>query len=200
MVNGELDQTITNPGSGVIRVPFEFEASGENCVQVYAGASEASLSMSGFVNDDTVGETWSTGASPSVTLNFPVTDNNSKILYGDYNFIVGGSYTITVFTTVGGSGSGSIRVLDDDLNTLDFDIIVLVGGGDKSFSFTAPSGASKIGFSVSGTSLSITLSDLRITLESTEITERICIDVIEECGETFNNELRITDGEDLRRV
>lgn len=199
--NGEAFQTITNPGSGVIRVMFIPETGfSEYCLQAYISGSDQ-MSLAGFVSDGGTGEAWTTGVNPAVNLNFPVTDNSTEVLYADYTFIEGATYTITVFTTVAGSGNLAIRVMDDSLNVLDSGTSSLVGGGNKSFSFTSPAGATKIGFRATGTSLSLSLSNLTIDVENTAITEQICIDIIEECYGTFvNDELRSLENTRLREV
>lgn len=199
--NGELFQTITNPGSGIIRVMFIPESGyTEYCLQAFTVSAEQSVSLAGFTNVAGANEDWVEGVNPQVVLNFPVTPNNSDILQDDYAFVVGIEYTVTVFTTVGGSGTMTIRIMDDSFNTLESSSALLVGGGDRSITFTATSETTKIGFSAGGNSLDLTLSNLRITEEQVQITEQICIDIIEECQSTLNNRLRITDGSELRRV
>jgi hypothetical protein len=195
LVNGELDQTITNPGSGVIRVPFEFEASGEHCVQVFGDGSIQNYSLAGFTNRSGTGSSWTLGASPSVSL----VAQTSLYLVGEYSFISGTEYTISIDLTQSGLGTFIIAVLDEDDNILESDSFIVAGNSTESYTFTAATESAKIGFRMSGTT-DISLSNLDISITTFAITERICIDVIEECGETFNNEFRITDGEDLRRV
>lgn len=199
LVNGELDQTITNPGSGVIRVPFEFDASGEHCVQVFSGGELVSVSFSGFTNAAGANEDWTLGSSPTVTLAFPLPPQSSNVLVDDYTFIPGVEYTVSADFASGASGNLSIRILNDSLTTVESDTTALIGGGTASITFTATTETTKIGFSATANG-DVTLSNLTVQSTSQALTERICIDVIEECGETFNNELRITDGEDLRRV
>lgn len=199
--NGELFQTITNPGSGIIRVMFIPESGyTEYCLRALTVSAEQSVSLSGFTNVAGANVDWIEGSNPQVVLNFPVTTNSSDILQDDYNFVSGIEYTVTVFTTVSGSGTMTIRIMNDSLTTIESDSGSLLGGGDRSITFTATSQTTKIGFSAGGTSLDLTLSNLRVTASQVEITEQICIDIVEECGSTMNNVLRITDGDQLRRV
>lgn len=201
--NGELLQTITNPGSGIIRVMFIPESGyTEYCLQAFAAGGTITVSLSGFTNIDGGDEDWVTGVSPQVSINFPVTSNSSNTLQSDYDFISGVDYTVTVFTDVSGSGLFAISILDDDFNVLDSQSSSIITGDiDRSITFTAVAGMSKIGFRLStNASASAILSNLRVTSEQAAITEQICIDIREECAGTMNNSLRITDGSQLRRV
>lgn len=201
--NGELFQTITNPGSGIIRVMFIPESGfTEYCLQAFAAGGTITVSLSGFTNIDEGDVDWVTGASPQVSLNFPITSNSSNLLQSDYDFISGVDYTVTVFTDVSGSGLFAISIMDDDFNVLESQSSSIITGDiDRSITFTAVAGMSKIGFRLStNASASVILSNLRITSEQAAITEQICIDIREECAGTMNNSLRITDGSQLRRV
>lgn len=182
----------TNPGSGVLRVPFIPESGFDQyCIRAYGSGDEVSVSLAGFANNPGAGTNWTTGATPSVT-------GSSDILWDDYNFIPGLEYTVKV-TMSSSVGTVRISAYDDSFNEIDGQDFS-PGGSQESFTFVANNLTTRLGFRALSISLTMTLSDLFISVESQEITEQICIDIIEECGSTMNNDLRITDGSELRRV
>lgn len=202
---GTLTQTITNPGSGIIRVPLEFEAEGEYCIQAFADGGNGTLELQDFANRDTGGPAWTTGANPSVSITSGAT---SDLLFRSFIFAPGVEYTINVnFDVSGGggiTGTFRIKVFDSDFNELDSDSEIFAAGGNHNASstFTAPEGATILAFNSTIVSATRTVDINTVSYVTGEfaITEEICIDVIEECGDTFgDDDLRITD-DDLPRI
>jgi hypothetical protein len=192
--------TIENPGNGVIRVPFTPETGFDQyCLKAYAAGGTQSVSLGSWTNAPGANEDWALGMTPSVTVNFPLPPQSSNVIYGGYGFVEGVEYIVELDYS-SASGNSTIRILNDALSTLFSESQSLVGGGTASITFTATSATTKIGFSVTGTG-TITLSNLRVTTNSYQVTEQICIDIIEECGSTYTDDnLRITESTILRRI
>jgi hypothetical protein len=192
--------TIENTGNGIIRVPFTPETGFDQyCLKAYAAAGTQSVSLTSWVNAPGSNEDWTLGATPSVTVAFPLPPQSSNVIYGSYSFMAGVEYTVELDYSAG-IGNSTIRILNDSLTTLFSESQSLLIGGTASITFTATSATTKIGFSVTGNG-TITLSNLRVTTTSYQVTEQICIDIIEECGSTYTNDnLRITESTILRRI
>lgn len=211
--------TITNPGTGVIRVPLEIESGyDEYCVQAStSGSAEGpgvtsaitlpaltdwlSRSTSGFIPN------WGTGIpNPDVTVvgTGPFTPQSSEDLYCDYPFVLSYSYTIIVsYTKTYNSGSSNPRTITISAFDNSFNIIhtssdttpASPGGSDTvTLTFVSLGTETKVGISVtdgSDVSFVVTARSGSQTTPSTPavaaqiITERICMDIIEECDSTF---------------
>lgn len=183
---GGLDYlTIQNPGIGIIRVPLEAQAGEEEiCIIAYV-VGEIEINLSGFANNPDTGTDWTTGEQPSVGGT-----NLTDILFMDYDFIDGVTYTlISVFTQ---SGSSTVSFTLSSYN----DSFVAqhtgtnntpVGTESVSVSFTAGPDDTKIGFrkSVSIGASTIVVNSLTIEVEEQQVTEEICLNVIEECESTY---------------
>lgn len=196
---------IENPGIGVIRVPIIPESGYDQyCLEATIEGYEDPINFAiGFFNNPGPGDNWLLGATPQVAIT--ITGTLSDIMYKDMDFVEGLEYTITTQMTDGGVLLGSFRVmiLDDDFNILQSQATSLNASGahTNTFQFTAPSNATKLGFRVvSALAGTATINSSLIAIESQSITEQICIDIIEECGSTLDSPLRITEGEDLRRL
>lgn len=165
LVNGELNQTIENPGAGVIRVPLEFDTAGEYCVKAITTGSPESGGVTSpitlpdlntGVNIAGAGTDWATGSNPSVVMpaySGLVEIKESDILAFDYTFNAGYEYVFTVNLGSTGTEDGLMRIiiLDSSNNVLYSAVIATwVTGGSHSGSdtFTAPVGAVKYGFKV----------------------------------------------------
>lgn len=206
--------TIENPGSGVIRVPFIPESGYDQyCIQAASvGGVPTPIDLSTFVNSG-AGVSWTLGSQPSIFLD---SIESSKILSDAYPF-GSGEYTVTI--TYAYSGLADVTL---NLTTYTASFIVLDSTSQVMTPISPPSqnngtlsltfggfGVDRIGMSSSDNDLAVenTLTILSMTILSegsevtTPITEQICIDIIEECGNTFtNDELRLTEDTDLRRL
>lgn len=229
-VNGVETLTITNPGNGVIRVPITpVSGDTELCVQASAGGAPESGGDTSAITlpalASWIGRTvsgplydWTTGAAPFVNLpGVALTPAQSEIIYCDYAFVVGNSYTITInITVVNNSGSSNPRtstvyILDSSYATLASNPTVVNAGANAiPITFTAMSGAVKIGYDhASGRNVDITINSATGTtttpivpaIPAQIITEQICIDVIEECDTTYipdPDDIRLTEDGDFR--
>jgi hypothetical protein len=214
MENGVLNQTIVNPGVGVIRVPLEYTLAGEYCYQaVTNGTAEIPGSTSAITlpalslwasEPGTGEEAWTTGAVPTVTLPGTIVDNSdSEYLWAAYAFIPGYEYTITLGYTnsynAGASNPRTIRLtIFDDTMSVQFTTTdsgpVSPGGSDTvAITFTATSQTTRVGVKyTSGSDIDLQI-DTRAGTETTPtipavtaqtITEEICVTVLEECDDT----------------
>jgi len=179
------------PDEGVIRVPITIESGYDQyCVQASL-SGDTELSLADFVSLPSADVEWTTGAVPTVTVGI---NQNSEILYDNFVFSPGTTYTITASYTYSGPGgltSFRLRVYDDSFNTLHTDSNFTVGAGSGSFnlSFTATT-ETKIGFT--GTNGPVAGGNKTFSVQSIEVsadqirTEQLCIDVNSEC---FENEI-----------
>jgi hypothetical protein len=213
--------TIENPGKGVIRVPFTPESGhDEYCIQASTPGSSGTTesvtlpALSTWLTRSTGDDIdWTTGATPTVTIPLDLPNTQStEYLYTPYTFLEGEEYTITInYTRTFISGLGSprqslLRILDDSFNTLFSNSQNATSGANSlSVTFTASSITTIIAFKhVSGASVTIDVtstsaSKTSASIQAQELTEQICIDIIEECGTTFNNlQARLTEPGDLR--
>lgn len=225
IVNGELNQTIENPGAGVIRVPLGFDSTGEYCVLAMttgvpeSGGDTTAISLPALstgVNLAGSGIDWTTGASPAVTLPGSAGTHTSDIITWDYAFVEGYTYDIT-FNLDHDSNVSNVgfRILDASNNILYSDSSSVIGAGPTNFSFefTAIAGAVKFGLRVQHVII-IPTTDNDIDINSYSatqttpiipavpeqtITETICIDVVAECGDTMtDDQARLLEDDELR--
>jgi hypothetical protein len=189
---------IENPGNGIIRVPFTPETGFDQyCLKAYADTGSVPVNLASGLNAPGSGEDWTLGANPSVTVNFPLPPASSNRIYWEYDFITDVEYTVTLAHNISVGMGMSLIIMDDSFNTIESE-----GFPDNpiSITFTATELMTKIGFTVTGNG-TITLSSLTVTSNSYQVTEQICIDIIEECGTTFtNDDLRITQNDFLRQI
>lgn len=213
VVNGVDDQTIENPGVGVIRVPFEFETAGTYCVyartdgtaEIPGVTSSITLpALSLWTSGGGSGVAWTTGATPSVTLPgaFP-SISTSEYLLTAYGFISGYDYTITIgYTNSYNSGSSNpktmrLSILDGSQNVIFTTTEVAPsspGGSDTiEISFTATSQTTHIGVLYSsGANINLQIDSRAGTVTTPTIpavpaqtlTEEKCITVLEECDDS----------------
>jgi hypothetical protein len=228
--NGVLSQTIVNPGVGVIRVPLEFLAAGEYCIQaITSGTAEIPGSTSAitlpalslWASEPGSGEeVWTTGATPTVTLPGTIVDNSdSEYLFAAYAFIPGYEYTITLGYTnsynAGASNPRTIRLtIFDDTMAVQFTTTdsgpVSPGGSDTvAITFTATSQTTRVGVKyTSGSDIDLQI-DTRAGTETTptipavtaqDITETICVTVLEECDDSVitSDDARLLEDGDFR--
>lgn len=225
--NGDLISEIFNPGIGIIRVPFEFTTVGRHCVKVSKPANAGTPSEETSVDDfpdlalfvqTGSGASWILGAAPTVTnpgAGFPGV--SSKILYVDYAFINGYTYKITTnYTKDYNSGSDNPRAISISSRNSSNTVIETMNhatfaspGGTESFDFTfvATSTTTRLAlFTTDGSNIDLTINSIAATQTNPEIpaspqediTEEICVDVIDECSGTFIDQLRLLESEFFR--
>lgn len=196
--NGEVSETIDNPGDGIVRIPLRFTEAGEYCVQVYSPAIPAvpgyNFLKSAMLNCD---GTWTIGPTPSVTLatltdSGYLADTFLSVPGIDYSF----SYSIDITASAGTPLTKvEIALLDDDCNVLDSD-------SDNHFSGGTITGTQTVNASSYGTKVGIKITNLTVpntktydltdmdflgsaAVDAAPITESYCITVVEECDNTI---------------
>lgn len=208
--NGELFQTITNPGSGVIRVMFIPESGfTEYCLQAIIDG-DISFAMPTPYNIETGdGLEW---VSQSVTIPGAVAGSfESDILAWDVQLITGVVYTFQLSLTHSEVCQFKFVAMDVGNNIMYEETInaLTPPNQNASIDFTAETGMVKVGiyalYASAGGEPDLTVSVVSIsgsgTADDITITERICIDIIEECSGTFVNDgLRITEGNQYREL
>jgi hypothetical protein len=227
--NGVLSQTIVNPGVGVIRVPFDFLAAGEYCIQaITSGTAEipgvtSSITLPALAlgANQGIGTSWTTGANPSVSLTAtaPLEAEQSKQWVQSYAFIYGYTYEFTPDIDYVNDSLCFIRfqILDASDNILIEESESLsAGAGSETtpISFVAPFGAVKyayffefingIGTNTNTVDIdSITATQTTPTIpavDAQDITEVICVTVLEECDDTIiaDDNIRLLEDGDFR--
>lgn len=190
--------TIPNPGIGIIRVPVEAESGEEEICLTAFITGEGDISLSGFANNPGSGTDWTTGSQPSVGGTV-LTD----ILYLDYPFVEGISYNLTSVFTQSGSiiFSFTIAIYNDSFVPQHAGTNNTPSGQESvSVSFTAGSNDKKIGFrrSVSIGDSTVVINSLTIEVVAQQITEEICLTVLEECDNTFIDGARLLEDGNFR--
>jgi len=229
MENGVLNQTIVNPGVGVIRVPLEYTLAGEYCYQAVTNGtaeipgvtSSITLPALSLGSNQGVGTSWTTGANPSVSLTAtaPLEAEQSKQWVQSYAFVQGYTYEFTP----------NIDYVNDSLCFIRFQILdasdnILIeeseslsaGSGSETtpISFVAPAGAVKyayffefingIGTNTNTVDIdSITATQTTPTIPAVtaqDITEVICVTVLEECDDSVitSDDARLLEDGDFR--
>src|SRR5690242_7586847 len=223
--------TIEEPGYGVIRVPFTPESGfDEYCIQPRTSGAPAGGGVSSSMSIPALSTwlsrsvssslvDWTTGSSPIVVL--PGTGifgvKESEILYCPFTFLAGYTYSVTInYTRTVNSGSSNPRTLyiqayDDSFNVLQSESEIMgVGAGSGTLTFVASGLETQLGvYGSSGSNI-----DLQITarsgtqttpvipaIDAQLITERICMDILEECDTTFISDVddvRLTEDGDFR--
>lgn len=191
--------TITNPGAGIIRVPVEAE-SGETeiCLAAYVNG-EIAIDLSRFENNPGSGSNWVTGNQPTTGSVI----QQSDILYLDYDFIDGSSYTLTAVFTQSGftSLTFTINIYNDSFSVQHSGSNINPSGQESvSLSFVAGSDDKKIGFrkSFSVNPSNITVNSLIVEVDQQQVTEQICLTVLEECEDTYIEGARLLEDGNLR--
>lgn len=118
LINGELSQTLTDVGVGVIRVPLTFDTAGEYCIQAWKPAGGGSPEVVTDVTADVPvvadwynisrGFTaWTIDAQPDVSLAYTgLGTEQSDYLSFDFDFVPGRTYALTIRFAVAYSGTG----------------------------------------------------------------------------------------------
>lgn len=224
-VNGVLDQVISNPGVGVIRVPFEFTAAGEYCIYAYtpgiaqsSGPAATSLAALSAWTNKPGGQQWSLGANPNTSVNG--NGGVSDWIVGAINTEAGFDYEFTTSFEIQVSGSSlpTIAVIwalmDSSYNVLDSVGFNYTTAGVKSETFTLnPSGDGVyLGFYVTNnTPFDTKVVDIESatynavpqpddSVDAQTITETICVTVLEECDDSVisSDEIRLTEDGEFR--
>lgn len=197
--------TITNPGSGVIRVPFTPESGFDMyCVQAFSSGG-GNFVMSSFLNHDTGGPAWSLGATPTVITN--AGDPRTDELYILFDFIDGVEYTFTITFNITSSAAGSMRIagldaLFSSIDSVTTSLTLVSGTVTRTVSITGHPDMAYIGISAT-TAATETIEFLSVSYEvdSSAITEQICINILEECDTTFTDDnLRLTETGPFREL
>ncbi len=194
--------TIPNPGSGVIRVPITPESGFDQyCVQASTSGGDV-LTLSEFTNNPGAGYDWVTGANPYVNL---VAPGSSDWLFVDHDFIEGVTYTITTNLTVTSAAAAGFlgAILDDSFNIVDSLSTNTAGGGAKTnaLTFTATALHKKVAFRASGLAHQADILSSVILVHPFNITEQICIEIVDDCGNTFiSDDARLTEDSTIRII
>lgn len=197
--------TITNPGSGIIRVPFTPESGFDKyCLQALIDG-EGDFTLSGFSNHDTGGPAWTTGSSPSVVTN--AGDPRTDELYVPFSFVDGAEYQFLINFTITSSIGGSLRIsgLDSGFNVVNSQTTSLtLVSGTVSATIPLTGNSDMVYLSISATTVTsetIDLVSLSYQVESVAITEQICVNIVEECGTTFTDDnLRLLEDGPFREL
>lgn len=186
-------------GIGVYRIPLTIDANYESfCVTILAAPEGIPLDNSDFANLAGAGPDWTPGAFPTVTIPGTVFPGiTSDILWVDYPFSAGVTYTITVnYTKVVNVPASNPRVIRIVLMDVAFTVLqtesgstptsgeLVIDPGPREFSgiFVADAAATKIGIQfVEGSNVTYTINSVSVSLELLSITEEICIDILETC-------------------
>lgn len=195
---------IQDPGTGVIRIPLIPESGYTSyCIQITGEGEEIALNLSDFGNTSTGGD-WTLGVTPTRS-----SSGSSKILYDDYAFVAGTTYQInlTVSHNTGGGTTGNITLAaytssDTIVSSTSDPIPIGTGTHNMSLSFVADASTTRVGVRLSSLLIgTLSVTAVSIAPTTVPITEKICIDVIEDCGDTFtNDDLRITEDDLFRQI
>jgi len=187
-------------GIGVYRIPLEFsDIYDQYCVQAYKQAVPArdQLNIIRLLMQNCGGATWTTGASPTITL--PGSGGESGYLYRTFATSAGldHSFTYEIFIN---SSAGTpitqvrIAILDDNCNVLDYEQRSHFSSGTITGSVTlnAAVDASRVGVYIKNLTLpntkTYTLTDFDFTGspagEALALTTELCIDIIGRCVQT----------------
>jgi hypothetical protein len=228
--NNSVEEEITiipNPGKGVIRFPVVGESGYDQyCIQASIAGSAAtdgpltlpSLSSWLSATDRPASDSvpWSLGVSPSVVLPGMAAPNDveSEYFYTPIAFENGKDYSITFqYNWVINSGTdvpkaATIVIMDVAFNVIFIDFNgALTGANTNTIDFTATASTALVGiFFSSGSNVTVTITGVSGTVSvdaipAQTITEQLCMDVISDCGSTFNeNNYRLTEGDALRAL
>lgn len=224
-LNGSIleteEQTISNPGLGVIRVSVTAESGYDQfCIQVSTPGSEEEVvamdieDLSEYQNSSIPGRTdWTLGALPTVTVDGDVFPDvvSSEWLYIPYAFVAGRTYNITInYNRTLNFGSSNPRTSILAMLDVAFNVVFSnstsdsVGANTLSLSAVATASCALLAYRhSSGSNVTIDVTSIEGTetipaVEGQEITEEICIRILEECDITFDGDARLTEGGGLR--
>jgi len=218
---------IENPGYGVIRVPITpITGTDEYCVEVHTDGIPASggvtsaitlPALSLGVNIAGPDTDWTTGANPSVTLSGSVGTHSSDKWANDYAFVEDYDYEFTINLDHDATINMIFYILDSGNNVLYSDTAQAIGAGPDNFVFDFTAIPGMVKYSVVVYHINIgptsaknndinTITATQTTpvipeVPSQQITERICIDILEECESTFipsTDDIRLTEDGDFR--
>lgn len=206
--------TIENPGKGVIRVEVTPETGYDYyCIQASTEGGEGESSamvipeLDEWVNVAGTGTDWTTGVNPTVTIPGTGPTYKSDLLTGNYTFIAGVQYSITLeysYNIPGANKTIRIRALDSSNNTIQqaSEAVNGVGSDSVTLSFTASGIETKIAVVIGDPGLVLAESDFSFTVTGVSgtlttpgipaqiLTEEICIHILEECDSTITEDLR----------
>lgn len=202
-INGEVSQTISDAGFGVIRVPLTFDTAGEYCIQAYkqAIAARSASNLIRLFMLNCADGTWEEPNPP--TLNFPQITlpsfGDSGYVYRDFTsnqgIAHGFTYEITITTGSATTTRVYMALMDSNCNVLAEDSNNHFTGGviTGSISLTPTADGSRLGIRVVNNTLissrTYQLTDLDFTGSAggpaEAITESYCIDVVAECDSTI---------------
>lgn len=190
---------IHNPGAGIIRVPVEAESGEEEICLVAYITGQGEISLSEFSNNPGGGSDWITGNQPTTGSVIQASD----ILYLDYDFIAGSSYTLTSLFTQSGfvTLTFNLNIYDDSFSIQHSGSNFNPSGQESvSVSFVAGTNDKKIGFrkSFSVNPSNVVINSLTIQVEEQQVTEEICLTVLAECDDTFIEGARLLEDGNLR--
>lgn len=214
-----VPETIEDPGIGVIRIPIEPEEPGQLCVTVWSDTSEQEVEvppeafdLSDFQNDPSASDPWTLGETP-----FILNSHNSRVLYISFPTTTGVSYRINyrfeADNTTPGVKIFAISTYDALIGGITFDLIPVTGDGVyEGFVILTPSSdglylgvsnaPSSVPFDVYVMELSYGESTTEIIeVPGVQITEEICMTVLEECDDTLiptADDIRLTEDGDFR--
>lgn len=212
-LSGSVTETeiiqISNPGSGVLRIPIVPEHGFDlYCIQASIPPSTIILNIDSWTNLLT-GVDWNLATStPDITIG---SGQTSKIVGGSYAFINGEDYEISAsinYTSTALVFTLRIVIMDTSNNILTtFTELVSNGSDTVSYqnNYTAVASAAKIGVRVSIAPIfgdvDVEINQVTVTRTGLNVTEQICINIVEECGSTFvNDNLRITETDLFREL
>lgn len=198
------DVQYSDQGIGVYRIPVTPNTVYDSvCIQAYKSATVGFTpavmpDISTWINVDTGGPAWATGATPSVDFNGLGLNNTSDTLYSPYTFIEGEIYSFGYTAEMPSTCAFlRIQILDAGMNELISAYIDIVTSPQSgTYTFTAPVGATGIGlvffspcscgagtpgFCVKTITSFINETDGGSTEPAFAITEEICIDILETC-------------------
>ena len=179
------DIAYADQGIGVYRIPITANANYDYfCIRVVA-ASEEVLTLSTFANNPGDGTDWTTGASPSVTQGSVGT---TDILFKAYGFTLGVTYIITFVITSDSAVAIQVfgRIYDNSFVQQHSENVSFAIATTKtiSLSFTATADDTQIGVLATwfaNSAATITVDSITVGSSDTQITEEICIDMVESC-------------------
>lgn len=209
--NGELFQTIVNPGSGILRIAFTPEDGfTEYCLQAFsAPLLQPTLPpLSAFIQDASGTDSWALGANPSYSASGT---NDSNVLYAPYeigaNLNYEFDYDIDVTLTGGQAGDKILfGIYSGGMFTELYDLDLTSSGNyTGALEIITSAGASFFAIKIVGTPSSITvdinsIDSAIIDIGSKTITEQICIDIVSDCNTFINDDLRLTEGGVFREL
>jgi hypothetical protein len=195
--------TISEPGAGVIRVPFTPESGfDEYCLEAHAGTGiemvpAVEFDLADFENSVSGAPDWTTGNNPSFSISdvdalyHPLLVSNGQTIVFHYEFVI----TLMADPTPD-SLSMYFWLADDPAAAVgDATTLPITGPGTYSGDISVTATADReyfaidfndIGLLVSGFLVSIGYGDeTEVITPGFQITEQICVEVIEECDSTY---------------